>query len=276
MVIESLNDWLQFTNLILRLLIAISLIYVAHKSDQKPFFYLALNFMLLGLSYLPSIIVLLTDKGTDFPSGLTIYGLGMFSYLPTILFLYLVFFQERKGAKRGLWILAIMWLLFILLSIYCQFLGSIYPSGTPGINGHIGSASRVASLLFFGILLITVSTVLAIAMIEALVRIAKSKMVKLWVKGRYLAVIIVRIIYFAVGVNMIYILTDPFNADFTQFNTDITYWLTLSAIIIDFIAWVLPTIVSRLMSIFSKKERVSPEEEMTEEEIMKELSKGGN
>ena len=82
-------DFVYLTLITIRVIIGINLVIVSRKSNQKSLYYLALNSFLLGIGMIFSMELVFPDIFL-----FTLLSLG--SYFPSIYFIYLAFFQERK------------------------------------------------------------------------------------------------------------------------------------------------------------------------------------
>ena len=248
----SAIDFVYLTLITIRVIIGINLILVGRKSNQKALYYLALNTFLIGIGMIFSMELIFPDVFI-----FTLFSLS--SYYPSIYFIYLAFFQERKFPLKLVLVLttSFMTMSLVLVGFY-QYVGA-------------NILYYELSFIFFGLDLILVSGLLVFALYKAYTVLKPRDYVEPWIKGRYKLVIINKVAYLATGFSFFFsgvLMVDPEASVFTY----VIILGQLIAIITDFLAWIMPKWFIRYLN---RNYVEVHEKEMTEEEIIADLKKGG-
>ena len=245
-------DFVYLTLTTIRVIIGINLILVGRKSKQKALYYLALNSFLLGTGMIFSMELIFPDIFI-----FTLLSLG--SYFPSVYFIYLAFFQDRKFPLKLILILTSTFMtLSLIFTAYYQYV-------------HTIPLPYQISFIFFGLDLILVSGLIVYSLNGAYAVIKPREYVEPWIKSRYKLVIINKIAYLATGFSFFLsgvLMADPEMSVFTY----VIVLCQLIAITTDFLAWIMP---KWFMKYLNRNYVETPEKEMTEEEIMADLKKGG-
>jgi len=242
-------DNIELILVILRLAIVITLVIVAQKSKKWAFIALALNNFLIMLSLIDSLGKTANTLWTS--------GFNSLSYFPSVIFIYLVFFEDRKKMKIAFAI--VLALLVITTAVVVVLL--LDPS----------ALVRLSSQYVFGVTLTGVSLFIAVATLDGLLAIRKNPEVEKWVKLRYVFVILNKATFAVLGIGYVVMAVFYFTSLLVPIVTYM-YYLSIIPITCDFLAWVVPTLFHKRIK---RKATASDEKGMSEDEIAKQFAAGG-